>query len=72
MHGSVVALPLHPKGPFLSAVAKAKCPTALVLRLVPRHADAHWIERNDAATVVAHFAGEPEALTVSLFSPFAL
>jgi hypothetical protein len=25
-HGSAVALPLHPKGPFLSMVAKAKCP----------------------------------------------
>jgi hypothetical protein len=36
-----------------------------VLRPVPWHADAHRVERNDAATVVALFDGGP----VSFFSP---
>jgi hypothetical protein len=39
---------------------------------VPWHADAHWIERNGVVTVTVHFAGEPEASTISSFSPFAL
>jgi hypothetical protein len=39
---------------------------------MPRLADAHRIERNGAAMVVAHFAGEPKASTVSFFSFLAL
>jgi hypothetical protein len=55
--------PFAPEGDsFLSAVAKACARIARVLRPVPRHADAHWIERNDTTMVVAHFARDASEL----------
>jgi hypothetical protein len=70
-HGSGRRHALCPRrGLSLSAVAEASPSTAYVLRPVPRHADAHWIERNGAITATARFAGEPVASTVSTFSPF--
>jgi hypothetical protein len=54
----------------LSVVAEASPSTAHVLRPVPRHADAHWIERNGAALWWRIFSGEPDGQPVSFFSPF--